>query len=226
MRGKSQAQPQFLTVVNLNPQVPPDHPLRSMKRRAQAVLPRLSPLFNDLHAKEGRPGIPPEQLLKACLLIALFSVRSERLFCEQLGYDLLWLWFLDRALSEGSFDHSVFAKNKERVLSAEMAPLFFAEVYEMARQEKWTRMWPAAQGDSWKDWMGARWISPAVRPASGCASGLKRFSAGSKPWEVCGAALTWVWPGRRRSLTSWREPATCCAWSGWNRWPPRKRVPN
>jgi transposase len=138
MRGKSQAQPQLLTVVNLNAQVPPDHPLRSIKRRAEAVLVRLSPLFNDLYAKEGRPSIPPEQLLKACLLIALFSVRSERLFCEQLGYNLLWLWFLDRELSEGSFDHSVFAKNKERVLSAEVAHLFFAEVYEMARQERWT----------------------------------------------------------------------------------------
>jgi len=70
--------------------------------------------------------------------MALYSVRSERLFCEQLGYNLLWLWFLDREFSEGSFDHSVFAKNYERVLSADVAKLFFAEVYELSRQEGWT----------------------------------------------------------------------------------------
>jgi len=68
----------------------------------------------------------------------LHSVRSERLFCEQLAYNLLWLWFLDREFSEGSFDHSVFAKNYERVLSAEVAKLFFAEVYDLSRQEGWT----------------------------------------------------------------------------------------
>jgi len=65
-------------------------------------------------------------------------VRSERLFCEQLGYNLLWLWFLDRELSQGSFDHSIFAKNYQRVLSTQVAQLFFAQVYELARQERWT----------------------------------------------------------------------------------------
>jgi hypothetical protein len=69
---------------------------------------------------------------------ALYTVRSERLFCEQLGYNLLWLWFLDREFGEGSFDHSVFAKNYERVLSADVAKLFFAEVYDLSRREGWT----------------------------------------------------------------------------------------
>src|SRR5215470_4822488 len=117
MRGKPQEQPDFLTVVNLNACVPADHPLRGIKRRVDAVLQKLSPLFDALYARQGRPSIPPQQLLKARVLIALFSVRSERLFCEQLGYNLLWLWFLDRELGEGSFDHSIFAKNYERVLS-------------------------------------------------------------------------------------------------------------
>ncbi len=72
------------------------------------------------------------------MLTALYSVRSERLFCEQLGYNLLWLWFLDREFAEGSFDHSIFAKNYERVLSADVAKLFFAEVYDLSRQEGWT----------------------------------------------------------------------------------------
>ena len=138
MRGKSQAQPDFLTVVNLNDCVPADHPLRAIKRRVDMVLRKLSPLFDQLYAGEGRPSIPPEQLLKARILTALYSVRSERLFCEQLSYNLLWLWFLDREFSEGSFDHSIFAKNYERVLSADVAKLFFAEVYDLSRQEGWT----------------------------------------------------------------------------------------
>ena len=138
MRGKAQSQPEFLTAVNLNQRVPSDHPLRGIKARADQVLKKLSPLFDDLYAKEGRPSIPPEQLLKSRVLMALFSVRSERSYCEQLGYNLLWLWFLDRELDEGSFDPTVFTHNSERVLSAEAAQLFFAEIYDLSRQEGWT----------------------------------------------------------------------------------------
>jgi transposase len=138
MRGKPQAQPDFLTVINLNSCVPADHPLRAIKRQVDAVLQRLSRLFDDLYAGAGRPSIPPEQLVKARVLIALYSVRSERLFCEQLSYNLLWLWFLDREFSQGSFDHSVFSQNYQRVLSAEVGKLFFAEVYDLSRQEDWT----------------------------------------------------------------------------------------
>jgi transposase len=138
MRGTSQPQPDFLTVINLNAVVPADHPLRAIKLRVDAVLKKLSPLFDRLYASEGRASIPPEQLLKARVLCALYTVRSERLFCEQLSYNLLWLWFLDREFSEGSFDHSIFAKNYQRVLSADVAKLFFAEVYDLSRQEGWT----------------------------------------------------------------------------------------
>lgn len=138
MRGKPQAQPDFLTVINLNASVPAEHPLRAIKRHLDVVLKKLSPLFDDLYEELGRPSIPPEQLLKARVLTALYTVRSERLFCEQLGYNLLWLWFLDREFNEGSFNPSVFAKNYERVLSADVAKLFFAEVYDLSRQEGWT----------------------------------------------------------------------------------------
>jgi len=138
MRGKPQAQPDFLTVVNLNQCVPADHPLRAIKGRVDAVLQRLSPLFAALYADTVCPSVPPEQLLKARVIIALYSVRSERLFCEQLTYNLLWLWFLDREFAEGSFDHSTFSKNYERVLSADVAQLFFAEIYDLSRQEGWT----------------------------------------------------------------------------------------
>jgi len=138
MRGKPQAQPEFLTTINLNQRVPADHPLRGIKQRVDQVLGKLSPLFDALYADEGRPSIPPEQLLKSRILMALYSVRSERLFCEQMAYNLLWLWFLDRELDEGSFDPTVFTHNYERVLSAEVAKLFFVEVYDLSRQEGWT----------------------------------------------------------------------------------------
>jgi transposase len=138
MRGKPQAQPEFLTTINLNQRVPADHPLRGIKERVDRVLAKLSPLFDQLYADEGRPSIPPEQLLKSRIVMALYSVRSERLFCEQLAYNLLWLWFLDRELDEGSFDPTVFTHNYERVLSADAAKLFFAEIYDLSRQEGWT----------------------------------------------------------------------------------------
>jgi len=86
----------------------------------------------------GRPSIPPEQLLKARMLTAFYTVRSERLCCEQLHYSLLWLRFLDRQFSQSSFDNSIFAKNNERVLSAAVAQLFFSEIYSRSRQEGWT----------------------------------------------------------------------------------------
>ena len=104
MRGISKAQPDFLTVVNLNACVPAGHPLRVIKRMLDEVLKTLSPQFDKAYDEMGRASIPPEQVLKARVLIALYSVRSERMFCEQLGYNLLWLWFLDRELEEGSFD--------------------------------------------------------------------------------------------------------------------------
>jgi len=138
MRGKAKAQPEFLTTINLNQRVPADHPLRGIKMRVDQMLAKLSPLFDELYADEGRPSIPPEQLFKSRILMALYSVRSERLFCEQLAYNLLWLWFLDRELEEGSFDPTVFTHNDERVLSADAAKLFFVEVYDLSRQEGWT----------------------------------------------------------------------------------------
>lgn len=138
MRGKLQAQPDFLTGINLNRGVPADHPLRAIKTRVGAVLQTRSPLFDELYADGGRDSIPPEQLLKARVRTALYSVRSERLFCEQPGGNLLWLWFLDREFSEGSLDHSGFAKNDDRVLSADVARLSFIAVYDLSQQEGWT----------------------------------------------------------------------------------------
>ena len=137
MRGQANPQPEFVTFLSPESVVPPDHPLRAIKRRVDSVLQQLHPLFERMYAEEGRPSIPPERLLKAKLLIALYSVRSETLFCEQLHYNLLFRWFLDMNLTEASFVQSAFSKNQERLLQHEVARQFFRAVYEMSRQEDW-----------------------------------------------------------------------------------------
>ncbi len=94
MRGTPARQATMLTAVTPDALVPPLHPIRQIKPMVDAALAKLWPTFNRMYAEDGRPSIPPEHLLKGCLLIALFSVRSERQFCERLEYDMLFKWFL------------------------------------------------------------------------------------------------------------------------------------
>ena len=117
--------------------VPKEHPIRSIKRYIDEVLGRLSPELDKMYAQEGRPSIPPERLLKGKVLIALFSVRSENLFVEQLHYNLLFRWFLDMDLSEAVFDNSTFSKNQQRLMRHDIAGRFFAEVVALARAHGW-----------------------------------------------------------------------------------------
>ena len=132
MRGRRSPQASMLAFVDLEERVPPHHPLRTMKRFADRALAELSPTFDAMYGSSGRPSIPPERLLKASLLISLYSVRSERAFCEELDYDLLWRWFLDMSLMEPSFDQSTFSKNRGRLLKHAVAQQFFDEVVRQA----------------------------------------------------------------------------------------------
>ena len=134
MRGTANRQALMLTAVTPDALVPAGHPIRRIKPLAEAALAQLSPLFDRMYADIGRPSIPPEHLLKGCLLIALFSVRGERQFCERLQYDLLFKWFLDMNVLDPAFDHSVFSKNKERLLEHAVARRFLTAVVEDARQ--------------------------------------------------------------------------------------------
>jgi transposase len=106
----------MLAIVDLEDRVPARHPLRVIKQFADRALAELSPVFDQMYQAGGRPSIPPERLLKASLLIALYSVRSERALCEELDYHLLFRWFLDLGLLEPSFDPTVFTKNRRRLL--------------------------------------------------------------------------------------------------------------
>src|SRR6478609_4030540 len=133
MRGRVDPQRSMLGFIDLEERVPVDHPLRAIKRLADEALAAISDELNDAYAADGRPSIPPERLLKASLLMALYSVRSERLFCEQLDYQLLFRWFLDMNMEEPSFDHSTFSKNRERLIAHEVAKEFFLTILAQAR---------------------------------------------------------------------------------------------
>lgn len=133
MRGTHEKQATMLSLISPEQRVPGDHPLRRIKEMADKELLRLSPVFNKMYSTTGRPSIPPERVLKSMLLIALYSVRSERQFCEQLGYNLLFRWFLDMNIIEESFDATVFTKNRERLMEHEVGRLFFDAVVKQAR---------------------------------------------------------------------------------------------
>lgn len=137
MRGAIKSQPELVCLISPDSVVPKDHPIRVIKRFIDEVLSRMSRRLDVMYAQEGRPSIPPERLLKAKVLIALFSVRSENLFVEQLHYNLLYRWFLDMDLSEPVFDNSTFSKNQERLMQHEVAKLFFGQVVKLAGEQGW-----------------------------------------------------------------------------------------
>jgi transposase len=133
MRGEERRQLSMLMVVNLEQRIPKEHPLRQIKEIADAALKELSPIFEQMYSRLGRPSVPPEHLLRASLLMALYTIRSERMFCEQLDYNLLFRWFLTMELDEPSFDHSSFTTNRARLLEHEVAGEFFRAIIGQAR---------------------------------------------------------------------------------------------
>src|SRR6478736_6053993 len=132
MRGRRQPQATMLAFVDLDERVPTSHPLRVIKPFAERALAALSPRFDQMYASGGRPSIPAERLLKASLLISLYSVRSERAFCDELDFHVLYRWFLEMSLMEPSFDPTVFTKNRKRLLEHDVARQFFDAVVAQA----------------------------------------------------------------------------------------------
>jgi transposase len=137
MRGKAVRQVTMLTTTTPDDLVPQDHPIRRIKPVVEEVLRSLSPTFDAMYAENGRVSVPPEHLLKATVLMALFSIRSERQFCEQLHFNLLYKWFLDLNTEDPGFDHSTFSKNRQRLLEHQVADQFFAAVVEQARLKRY-----------------------------------------------------------------------------------------
>lgn len=138
MRGDRREEDQLFSYMTLEDRVPADHPLRAIRGFVDPILREMSPAFEGMYAKTGRPSIPPEQLLRALLIQVLYSVRSERMLCEQLQYNLLFRWFVGLGMDGRVWVPTTFSKNRDRLLRAEVADRFFAAVVEEARRRCWT----------------------------------------------------------------------------------------
>lgn len=134
MRGSDAMQESLFTVTKLDDFVPADHPLRSIRVLVNEALARLNERFNAIYADTGRDSIAPEKLVRALLLQVFYSIRSERQLCEQLNYNLLFRWFVGLAIDDPVWNHSVFSKNRDRLLEQAVVDGFFAEVLRLADQ--------------------------------------------------------------------------------------------
>jgi transposase len=133
MRGTDHQQSHMFSYLSPEARVRRDHPLRVIRTMVEEVLRALSPQFDRMYASEGRPSIAPEKLLRAQLLQMLYSIRSERLLMEEIDYSMLFRWFVGLNLDEEVWDPTVFTKNRDRLLEAEVAKRFLAQVVEQAR---------------------------------------------------------------------------------------------
>src|ERR1700722_12456386 len=133
MRGPDHQQSAMFSYLSPEQRVPSDHPLRAVRQMADTILSQLSQLFANMYLPIGRRSIPPEKLLRALLLQVLYTVRSERMLMEQLEYNLLFRWFVGLNMDEPVWDVTVFTKNRERLLKADIAKRFFELVLTQAR---------------------------------------------------------------------------------------------
>jgi transposase len=134
MRGDESVQGGMFSYVTLEQRVPQAHPLRAIRRLTDVVLRSLSQEFDSLYSASGRPSIAPEYVLRALLLQAFYSVRSERQLVEQIDYNLLFRWFVGLGMDDAVWNHAVFSKNRDRLLTSEVAQQFFAAVDEQAKR--------------------------------------------------------------------------------------------
>ena len=134
MRGDERFQDELFSIVTLEQRVPQDHPLREIRKLTDVVLASLSDEFDALYSVSGRPSIAPEYVLRALLLRVFYSVRSERQLVEQLDYNLLFRWFVGLGMDDAVWNHAVFSKNRDRLLTSDVAQRFFAEVNRLAKR--------------------------------------------------------------------------------------------
>jgi transposase len=128
MRGRADQQMPLFHVFRVEDRIRADHRLRDIKRRADRILDALHPKFEAAYSATGRPSVPPERLLKALLLMALYSIRSERQLCEQIDLNLLFRWFLDLQPGDDAFDATTFTKNRQRLEAHGLTSAFFEAV--------------------------------------------------------------------------------------------------
>jgi transposase len=161
MRGDDQQQNHIFSYLSPEERVRKDHPLRAIRAMVDEVLTQLSPRFDTMYARVGRPSIAPEKLLRAQLLQMLYSVRSERLLMEEMDYNLLFRWFVGLNADDEVWDATVFTKNRDRLLEADVAQEFLARVVEQARAKGWTSDEHfTVDGTLLEAWAGAKSFQP------------------------------------------------------------------
>jgi transposase len=138
MRGEDRFQTEMFSYLSPDSRVRKDHPLRAIRAMADQALVQMSPLFDTLYAATGRPSIPPEKLLRAQLIQMLYSVRSERLLMEEIDYSVLFRWFVGFNMDDDVWDPTVFTKNRDRLLSGDVARAFLMQVVNQAREQDLT----------------------------------------------------------------------------------------
>src|SRR3954454_16146407 len=167
MRGSPDPQLAMLTSVSTEDLIPTDHPIRKIRVVVDAVLAEIDDVFDGMYAVGGRASVPPEVLLKSTVLMAMYSIRSERAFCERLNYDLLFKWFLDMRIDQPAFDASTFSKNRTRLLEHEVADEFFAAVVRQAKLRRYMSSEHfSVDGTLLKAWASHKSFKPKDRPPS------------------------------------------------------------
>jgi transposase len=161
MRGDDQQQNHIFSYLSPEARVRKDHPLRAIRAMVDEVLSQLSRRFDGMYATVGRPSIAPEKLLRAQLLQMLYSIRSERLLMEEMDYNLLFRWFVGLNADDAVWDATVFTKNRDRLLEADVAKEFLVRVVEQARTKGLTSDEHfTVDGTLLEAWAGAKGFQP------------------------------------------------------------------
>jgi transposase len=167
MRGQLDRQESLFVVISLEQRVPPHHPLRRIKRRCDELLAQMNRQFNRAYSPLGRPSIPPEQLLKALLLQALYSIRSEIALMEQIEFNQLYRWFVDLPLEQRAWTPEVFSVNRDRFAAHGLVQAFFDTLVRQAILEGYVSDEHfTVDGTLIRSWASAKSFQPKERPSA------------------------------------------------------------
>lgn len=184
MRGSDGLQEGLFTLAKLDDFVPAEHPLRAIRNLVNEALAGLNSLFNTIYADSGRASVAPEKLLRAMLIQVLFSVRSERQLMEQVRYNLLFRWFIGLAIDDEVWDHSVFSKNRDRLLEHAVVEHFFTEVMQLAEQRKLlSKEHFSVDGTLIQAWASHKSFVPKDGDGPGARGGGSRGRNEDKDWK-------------------------------------------
>lgn len=136
MRGDINSHPSIFSYVDLESRIPKQHPIRKIRRVVDETLAEIEPWFDEMCASQGRPSIPPEILIRASLLQIFFTIRSERQLVERIDYDLLFRWFVGLGLDDDEWNHSTFAKNRDRLMAHRVDEKLFEAIKKQAYAKK------------------------------------------------------------------------------------------